>query len=421
MRTGVSTVPAPSRPGTPFLLFCLYTFILIARPQDFIPLLAPLRLALVFTVLISFVTLMQKRENNSNIFRQRESKLYFLLFGIMCAGMPFSIYRKASFDFVILGYVVNMVFFTLCLLHVNTPEKFKRFVAVLMFSGLFFSIFGLFHGRFEEGVGRFSTGGDVFDPNDVAYIGISLFPFSMSVLLGSYRIPKKVIALSGLLSCVLLTLYTGSRGGFVGLMILVLLFLFLPIPRVKKSYKVLVIILFIAVAIINIAKINMERYKTLEDLSQDYNLTDEFGRKQIWKRGLQIFFENPITGVGVQGFNEAIGRMREREDLPSQRWQTAHNSYLQIMVETGIFGITVFIFLIGKCVKTFNQFRKRREASVEKDFSTISGILLIGFIAGLFTAFLLSQAYSMIFTLYFAISATLNNIGQAGAEKRSHA
>jgi O-antigen ligase len=419
MRTGVSKIPAPTRPGTPFLIFCLYTFVLIGRPQDFIPSLAPLRLALVLTVLMSFVTFLQKRENISNLFRQRENKLYFLFFGIMCAGIPFSIYSRASFDFVILRYVVNMLFFTLCLLYVNTLEKFKRFVAVLMFCGLLFSFFGLLQGHFYAG--RYTTGGDVFDPNDVAYIGISLFPFSMSVLIGSYRIPAKIMALSGLLLCVLLTLYTGSRGGFVGLITLVLLFLFLPIPGVKKSYKVLAIMLFISLAIINIEKIDVERYQTLGELDQDYNLTDEFGRKKVWKRGLQIFFENPITGVGVNGFSEAIGRMREREDLPLQKWQAAHNSYLQVMVETGIFGVTVFLYLIGICIKTFNQFRKRRKASVEKDFSTMSGILLIGFIAQLFIAFFISQAYSVIFTLYFAISATLNDIEQAGGEKQPYA
>ena len=128
MRTGASTIyPPPTRPGTPFLIFCLYTFVLIGRPQDFIPLLAPLRLALVFTVLISFVTLMQKREGISNFFWQKESKLYFLFFGIMCAGIPFSVYRRGSFNFVILGYVVNMVFYTLFLLHVNTLREIQAF------------------------------------------------------------------------------------------------------------------------------------------------------------------------------------------------------------------------------------------------------------------------------------------------------
>jgi len=377
-----------------------------------------LRLALVFTVLMSFVTLLKKREGISNFFWQRESKLYFLFFGIMCAGIPFSVYRRGSFNFVILGYVVNMVFFTLCLLHVNTLEKFKRFVAVLMFSGIIFSFFGLVQGSFHEG--RYTTRGDMFDSNDVAYIAISLFPFGMSVLLGSYRIPSKIMALLGLLLSVLLTLYTGSRGGFVGLMILVFLLLFLSIQRVKKSHKVLVIMLLIAVAIINVDKINIERYQTMGELNQDYNLTDEYGRKQIWKRGLELFFENPITGVGVNGFGEALGKMRERENLPSQTWQTAHNSYLLVMVETGIFGVIVFIYLIGKCVKTFNKFRKRRDPSVEKNFSTMSGILLIGFIAQLIIAFFLSQAYSMIFTLYFAISAALNGFAPIiGKEKTS--
>lgn len=405
MSTGTSTIPVPTRSGTPFLIFCLYTFVLIGRPQDYFPSLAPLRLVLVFTVLISIVTMLQKREGISNLFWQRECKLYFLFFGIMCAGIPFSVYRRGSFNFVFPYYLSNIVFYTLFLIHVNTYEKIKGVVAVLMFSGFIFSLFGLLQGSFHEG--RYLTGSQMFDPNDAALVAISLFSFGVCVLLGSFRILTKFVALSGLVLSVLLTLYTGSRGGMIGLFTLVPLFLFLPIQRVKKSHKVLVTVLFIAAAVINADKINVERYLTLGKLDRDYNLSDEYGRGQIWKRGMQLFIENPFTGVGVNSFQESIGTMRAQEGQ-QQVYNAPHNSYIQVLAETGIFGIIVFLLLILNCLKTFNKFRKWREASLERDFCNMSGILLIGFIPLLITAFFLSQAYSILFTLYFAFSAAIN-------------
>lgn len=419
MSTGTSTIYAtPAQDRTTFLIFCFYTFVLIGRPQDFIPSLASLRIALLFTVFILFFTMFQKSEGIRGIFRYRESRLYLLFFGIMCAGIPFSLYRRASFNFIILLYSANVVFYTLFLLHVNTIERFKWVVAVLMFSGLIFSVFGLLQGGFHGG--RYDTGSHIFDPNDIAFVAICFFSFELSVLLGSFRILTKIIALISLLLSMLLTLYTGSRGGLLGFIFMLLLFLLLKLLGVKKSHKVLLTVLFIAAAVINADKINMERYSTLGEIGNDYNVTDEFGREHIWRRGLQLFFEKPITGVGVTGFSEAIGTMRAKENL-QQVWSAPHNSYLQVLVETGIFGIIVFFFLIVNCLKIFNKFRKRRETSLEREFSAMSGALFIGFIALLITASFLSQAYSTLFTLFFAISASLNRIEQADTEKRPYA
>ena len=59
---------------------------------------------------------------------------------------------------------------------------------------------------------------------------------------------------------------------------------------------------------------------TMGNLEQDYNMYNETGRTQIWKRGTRLFPENPIFGVGVNCSPEAIGVMRKKENLLEQ-WQ----------------------------------------------------------------------------------------------------
>lgn len=160
---------------------------------------------------------------------------------------------------------------------------------------------------------------------------------------------------------------------------------------------------------LNADKFNLERFSTLTDLGSDYNLSDEYGRTQVWMRGLRLLADSPLTGVGVSCFGEAVGAMREREGLP-QAWQAPHNSYIQVLVETGLAGGVIFVLVIGSCLATFNRCRRAGHYRYDNDLLRISAILLVGFAAELITAFFLSQAYSIIFTLYFAAAASISRL-----------
>lgn len=47
---------ADSRVRLSFIVFCLYAFVLVGRPQDFIPALVPFRLALLLSVVTPVVS-----------------------------------------------------------------------------------------------------------------------------------------------------------------------------------------------------------------------------------------------------------------------------------------------------------------------------------------------------------------------------
>jgi putative inorganic carbon (HCO3(-)) transporter len=203
-------------------------------------------------------------------------------------------------------------------------------------------------------------------------------------------------------------LYTGSRGGLLGLGAVFLMFMSIRLPGVTKAHKVIVLV-FIGIAIAtNADKLNTDRYQTITNLGDDYNSYDELGRVQLWSRGLRLLLEDPLTGVGAAEFPEAIGKMRAREHLLEQ-WQAPHNSYIEILVETGVVGGVSFYLLIITCVKTFNRLRQRKRSAAERDLQILPGVLLIGFVGQLVAASFLSQAYSVLFTLSFATAASLKH------------
>ena len=402
---------APARPaaeatgfGVPFTLFSILTFVIMGRPNDYLLFLVPLRLALVFTILTVIATLTQKSSGPSP-FAAKESKLYLVLYAMMVLGIPFATYRPGAFEFTITKYIVNVVYFLLFLVHVDSIPKVKRIAGIMVASIFIFTVFGLRNGQFLGG--RYTIGGAMFDPNDVAFVEVSLFGYALWVLVGRFGVVLKAMALASMLLGTLLTLYTASRGGLLGLLTFLVLFLLLRVHRVKKIFKIAMLVALLGGAYANLDKLNLDRYQTLGSLENDYNMA-EGGRVDNWKRGLRLLAERPITGVGVGSFAAAVGWQRAAEPNASKKWASAHSAYIEVLTETGVIGGGAFFLLIFGVIGTLN--RVRRSTTVDPELSLLAGLLLAGFGSQLVAATFLSQGYSMFFTVAFAMAAAMNRM-----------
>jgi O-antigen ligase len=406
-------VAAPATTA-PFLMFCICTFVLVGRPQDFFPVLVPFRLALVTTALAAAMTLFGTRAPGPGLFETRETRLYFLFYAGMVAGIPFSVYRPSSFDIVILQYPINVAFFLMFLAHVDSERALKRVAVVLLLSVFLLNAFGIMHGTFSEG--RYDIGSLMYDPNDVAFVEVSLLAFVLWIVAGPFHVLWKVIGIVSALSGMLITLFTASRGGLLGLLTFFALLLCLRVKTIGKLAKLGIVVSLVLVAVTNAEKINVDRLSTLNSIEDDYNF-QERGRVDIWQRGWKLFLDDPVTGVGVNGFAKAIGDMRARESGTIPEWQTAHSAYILVLTETGILGSVPFLLLIVSSLLTFNRSR-RTGAIAGVDLHGLPALLFVGFGAQLVTAAFLSQAYSMFFTLTFAMSGALHRMTQAAGVSR---
>lgn len=397
--------------NAPFVLFCLYTFVLVGRPQDHMPFLVPLRPALLLTFVSACMLLLRPMPEDLKAIRSLpETKYYFGLFAAMVWTIPFATFRPSAFDFVVMQYVVNVMYFVLFAMTVNTLERFKRVAAVLLLSGLLFTIMGLTKGQFIQG--RYTVGSEMYDPNDVAFVEIALMGFAMWMLVASSSVVMKVAAGVSVVLGALLTLYTGSRGGLLSLGAFLLMFMGLRIKGFGGGFKMLVIVGILVAGFLNSDKINIERYMTLGSLETDYNF-EEWGRADIWERGFNLFLADPLTGVGVTNFGAAIGEMRRVEGL-IPKWQAPHSAYLEILTETGFFGALSFLLLVGATLHTFHRVRRLEVRSpFDRELASLGGMLFAGFVAQLVAASFLTQAYSMFFTLAFSASAAVRRIADA--------
>ena len=374
----------------------------------------PLRLALAFTGLTVMLTLLRGGGLSGANIWHKETKQYFLFYAAMCAGIPFAVHRGRTFDVAVTAYAVNILYFVMFLVHVNTWARFKRLLLVILVAAFVFSYFETTLGDFR--LGRYvRSGSRMYDSNDVAFVGVSFLPFLLAVALGRFGKLSRTVASLVALSVVLLSLYTGSRGGFLGLVTFFVLFLGLPIPQVGRGRKMMLVACALVAALANIEKIDVDRFLTIASPQEDYNMSDEWGRKELWKRGIILFMGRPLTGVGADNFSEAIGTMRDQEGL-IPKWQPSHNSFVQVLAETGMFGALGFFLLIVSCVKALNRLRRSDHSLTHADMGILPGVLQVGFIAQLVSAFFLTQAYSILLTLSFAVATSLSAIADRGRE-----
>jgi len=187
-----------------------------------------------------------------------------------------------------------------------------------------------------------------FGPNQVSTIlGLGMFVFFVRALFYSKNI--YLLALSGFL--LLLATYRGiitfSRGGVItgGIMILLLLGKLFIVGNAKGKMKLLVVF---GVAVFGLIGIwGYSSYQTNGLIERRYSNEDALGREKesvlsgrelLMETELQMFFENPIFGVGV-GKNKEI-----RKDLTGIEL-ASHNEITRMLAEHGSLGILALLIL----------------------------------------------------------------------------
>lgn len=87
-------------------------------------------------------------------------------------------------------------------------------------------------------------------------------------------------------------------------------------------------------------------------------------RKLMVKKGLMIFEEHPLLGIGGMRFNDywvelEVQSERLNKSVYSYNRRSAHNTYIQVLAESGIIALILFIsilfFIMLHCFKSFRK------------------------------------------------------------------
>lgn len=262
----------------------------------------------------------------------------------------------------------------------NTREKIKKLSRVLVVSGALAAAIGILQSavQFLVGVGnlyhfwaRYATVpflGRTFSQAVLDYPSwlvnisghtyfraISVFPdphmlalflgllFPMSVAL--FFTEKKTVWLVCAGVILLADVLTFSRGAYLGLVSGALIWIILFWSKFSSRYKVgfLAGLLFLA-AIILVPSPASSRFFSSFNLQEGSNI----GRLAMWRAAEEKILARPMTGVGLGNFPLAIDPLAAyREPI------YAHNTYLDIAVEAGIFSALAWIGLLLVSLRAF--------------------------------------------------------------------
>jgi len=237
----------------------------------------------------------------------------------------------------------------------------------------------------------------VGDPNYFTLSAVLCIPLAFSLM--QERRPRWLRPFAGacLVLMILAVTVAASRGGFLGLIAAFLYVLWRSRQRARNFIVVacLIVPLSIVAPISPLARLISPTYSDAEASDSRYVL---------WSAGLRMFQENWLTGIGVGNFKALVRSYQE----PGRTVQAiAHNTYIQLLAELGLFGLVAFLgALIAAFVslqRTASQALRLRSSLLYHSASGIQGGL-IGYVVG---AFFVSAEYQRLLWFMVFVSISL--------------
>jgi len=314
----------------------------------------------------------------------------FLLFFLIFMGTSLfnsGQYLTKSLSALFFKWLENILIFIITLETLRDKKRIKKCLGILLFTACLIGIDVLFQ--------KF-TGADFIHNKKMVTVGSESALLGVTASfhhynsLGTYLVFVLSLVLASLISikdklqktflfallillqvCLILTF---SRGSWIGLLAVLILMLFLS-PKVNKLVYIFSIFITIIVFLPGIRERTMFIFAPQGD-------ADRF---LVWQGAFKMIKTHPFLGMGLgtfmANFQEYVSK--------SMTIQYAHNCYLQIWAESGIFALLSFILFIGsifyKGIKTFKK--------------NNSNFALLGFICAFFgflaQSFFDNQLYSL--------------------------
>lgn len=234
--------------------------------------------------------------------------------------------------------------------------------------------------------GRLTTG--VGDPNDLA---AALVPATMIAigLLATVRSPiKRWPLLAAIVVLVLGIAGTESRGGFLAIVVA----LVASCVVFKERRAQMTVAVGISASLLAFALTITGAWSRVTELGDGGS-----GRSDLWHVAWRIFQDHPILGVGLNNFRAvSADYTREAGQLKSvfllvDSPHLVHNVYLQLLAETGVVGLGLFLCLMGGAVLSARRAASNFERRGERGLATLSRAVCVGLIGMLTASFFLSS------------------------------
>ncbi len=363
--------------GLKRLSFYLFLLIIFANPfisSRVFPVISTANWAVAY---LAFAILITREKNPLFYYKTTLSPIIVFFSFILLINQFVSINKYNSLCFGV-SFASNLTIFFMTL-HFSTEKK-KSIILAILLSGIIicaYSIYQYFFGlsntlkiisetpqlsnisRYERDFLAFRRAfGTFFSPDKLAAFLLYICFISTGVsFTPGIKKGLRLLGIMGTFISVSALLLTKSIGGLISLLICSIVFVALLIKnsnvRYKSALKLTALIFLSLFLMISFLILNVRLDETLRSFSIQNSLIQRLG---YWKSALSIIGAHPFAGIGLDNFNVLYTKYK---NPLSDETRYAHNSFLQIFAEAGIFGfisiICLFLFFLKSAFRKIGK------------------------------------------------------------------
>lgn len=186
------------------------------------------------------------------------------------------------------------------------------------------------------------------EPNDLALALALSLPMSYYFLLRG-KSGTRIFCVTQILGACVTVLLTASRGGTAAAILAFSLVLWTAkelTPALRAGVAVAAGVL-VAAALTFVPMTSWKRLATSESALTEGTINS---RTVIWKGGWENFQQSPLLGIGVGAYPDGMEHLFGHTKTSENFTPVAHNTFLSVLVETGVIGFCLFAVLLGTLV-----------------------------------------------------------------------
>lgn len=338
--SGIHSKVKPGEKGqdrSGFYLVLAYLLFEFGRPQELFPGIRVIPFGTGLSLLIFLKVAMSGKIHLSRM----QTKLWIPLFGVMAIHVPMAVnnyWALMTFKDMVLLFCVYMGVITF----VDSLERMMTLMKLWMGVHVFLAVMGIAKG----GVG---IGAWMGDENDFCMVMNMAVPFAYFLFFSSSGV-MRIRYLVTLGTFILAAMATLSRGGFIGLAAVGAYSWY----RSPKKGRALVVLLIAVMFMVLFAP--QTYWDEIASSTSDETMSDEGtggARLYTWGIGMEMFYSNPIIGIGQSNFPWTVDIYEAGEKFHDRSFggRQAHSAWVTLIAELGLAGILIVGGMLFQCYR----------------------------------------------------------------------
>lgn len=323
-----------------FVVYC-------ARPEDWIPGVAHLHLALVAGVfaLIAFVTSLGRMKEGM----PKEVFYLILLLVQLALASILSPVWKGNAVAQTIEFAKMVLIVVVIALAVASLARLRKLIFVQAASVVAVALISIKSGHLVGGRLFGALNGMYSNPNDLAIALVLSVPLCLVFLFRARGVARKLAWTVAVLAMIFAIFRTGSRAGFIALVIAGLFCMWDFGIKGRRLYLPVLAVVVLTVAFALAGSEVTQRLSATFSTSntQESAYGSALARKQLLIKSLKVTAEHPLFGIGPGDFQAISGH-----------WQPTHNVYTALSAEGGIPALILFLMIYWRA---FGNLRRVRE------------------------------------------------------------